>query len=94
MPAVFYLKDPNAKLDFSVEWEDWLASGETLSSVSWTVATGLTQSGSPAASNTTTRATVWLEGGTAGQDYDVTCRATTSAGRIDDRTLRIQVRQR
>lgn len=34
----------------------------------------------------------WFSGGTHGTDYDIVCRITTSAGRIDDRTIRLKVR--
>jgi hypothetical protein len=37
---------------------------------------------------------VWLSGGTVGERYTVTTRITTSAGRTDDRSIEIWVRQR
>lgn len=43
---------------------------------------------------TVERATIWLKGGVAGEDYEVTNRITTSQGRIDDRTVLIPVRER
>jgi hypothetical protein len=45
-------------------------------------------------SNTGTAATVWLSGGTAGTDYTVTNRITTSAGRQVDRSFILYVRER
>ena len=45
-------------------------------------------------SNTTTRATVWLSGGIAGQAYTVTNRITTSGGRTDERSFTIQIQDR
>lgn len=89
-----YVKDPADKLDYQVDWTPHLASGETISAVAWTVETGLTKSSSPAESNTTTTATVWLEGGTAGGDYDVACRITTNQGRIIERTFNVRVENR
>lgn len=44
--------------------------------------------------NDSTTATVWLSGGTAGQEYAVTNRITTTAGRTDDRTILITVVER
>lgn len=89
------LKDPDAKLPWTVDWSDWLAEeGDTGASATWIVPAGLVQESSPAPSLVNGKATVWLSGGTDGADYSVTCRLTTTAGRIDDRTLRISVRQR
>jgi hypothetical protein len=85
-------KDPDAKLNYTVDFTHWLGTGETISSVVWVVEDGITKSSSPAASNTTTTATVYLEGGTLGQDYTVTCRITTSAGAIQDRSFTVLVR--
>ncbi len=94
---VFY-KDPNAVLDFVIDWDGaaadggpWLATGETISTTTWTVATGITKDSD---SKTTTTATIWLSGGTAGTDYTVACKITTSDSRTDERTLLIQVRDR
>lgn len=44
-------------------------------------------------SATTTTATVWLSGGTAGSTYKIANRITTTDGRIDDRTLYIMVEE-
>ena len=85
-----FVKDPNAILDYSIDWTEWLST-DTISNVSWTVPAGIT---SPSASNTTKIATVWLSGGTAGQSYDLLCRITTAGGRTDDRTITITVRNR
>lgn len=86
MPQQF-TKDPDATLDYEVDWSDWLGE-DTISSVAWTAPAGLTQESSE---NTTTTATIWLSGGTAGAYYSVVCRVTTVAGRIDDRTIVIRV---
>lgn len=82
------LKDPNATLDYGFDWSEWLATGDTISSSDWTVPAGLTE---VSASNTTTTATVFLSGGTAGSSYDVVNRITTANGRTDDRTITIRV---
>lgn len=87
-------KDPNAVLDYSLDWgvplNSWLA-GETIASVAWTATAGLTVG---AASNTTTVAKVRLSGGTVGQVYTVSCRVTTSTGQIEDRSFRVRVQER
>jgi len=86
-----FTKDPDAVLDYTRSWADWLADGETISTSTWIAESGITVDSD---TNDTTTATVWLSGGTAGEDYELTNRITTSASRTDDRTFRIQVRQR
>lgn len=86
--------DPDAKLDYSVDWSDWLAAGETIVSAAWTVPDGLTQGDPYAASATGTVATVWISGGTAGTEYVITCHVVTSAGREDDRSITLSCEER
>ena len=97
-----FIKDPNAVLDFKFDFaaltngsgtSNWLAAGETINTVTVTADTGLTVDSS-AITDTSTSVTVWLSGGTANTDYDVLCRIVTSAGRTDDRTMVIKVRER
>jgi len=84
-----FTKDPDAVLDYTWDWEDWLDS-DTISSSSVIVESGLTADSD---SNTTTTATVWLSGGTLGEDYKVTNRIVTAGSRTDDRTIIIKVRE-
>ena len=85
-----FIKDPSAKLDYTVDWTAWLGAG-TISSSAWTVPTGITQF---SASNSTTAASITLTGGTAGQDYELINQITTAAGLIDQRTIKIMVREK
>lgn len=85
-----FVKDPQATLDYAVDWEPWLGV-DTIQSVTWTVDAGITQAN---ASNTTTSATIWLSGGTVGTKYKAVCRVTTAAGRIDERTIYVEVRDK
>lgn len=89
-----FRKDPDATLDFAVDWSLWLEAGDTIASTTWNVAAGISQPASPAPSTTDGKATVWISGGTVGQTYPVTCRVVTSEGRIDERTISIQIEQR
>lgn len=83
-------KDPNAVLDYSVDWSRWL-DGDSIASSAWTVPIGLAK---VTETNTDTKATVWLSGGSAGQSYPVTNRVTTTGGRTEDRTFTIRVEER
>ncbi len=85
-----FTKDPNAVLDYSIDWIRWLA-GDQIAASEWIVASGLTKM---ADSKTATSATVWLSDGSAGQSYIVTNRITTAAGRTEDRSFTIRVEER
>lgn len=84
-------KDPNATLDYQVDWSSWMASGDTISASVWIVDSGISQVTTTYTDMTTT---IWLSGGTAGSSYNITNRITTSDGRIDDATFTIDVEQR
>lgn len=84
-----FVKDPSDRLDYQIDWTAWL-DGDTISASAWTVPSGLTQY---SAANSTTVATIWLTGGTAGSEYLVTNQITTAGGRIKQRGLRIIVRE-
>jgi hypothetical protein len=89
-------KDPDARLDWTIDWSDYLQDGETISTSAWAIdappdAVLVIASGAYAPSNTGTTATVWLTGGTLHKSYYVRNRITTSDGRIDDQTIRVFV---
>ena len=85
------IKDPQAVLDFRVDWSAWLADGDAIDTSNWTVPEGITQA---SATHDDTTATIWLSGGTLGETYSLTNRITTEQGRTDDRTIRVSVRDR
>lgn len=85
----YFTKDPDAKLDFTLDWALFLGA-DTIATSAWTLPSGITQS-SPAPSNTATTTTIWLTGGTLGLEYELVNRITTAGARTDDRTLRIRV---
>ena len=85
------LKDPSAVLDYVFDWTEWLASGETIATHTITADTGITVDSSTEDDG---KVTVWLSGGTAGINYKVACKITTSAGRTDERTIWIKVTNR
>ena len=90
MTVKVYLKDPAAVLDYQIDWSSWLGV-DTITSSSWTASTGLTVDSD---SNTTTTATVWVSGGTAGTTYQLTNRITTAGGRTDERTISLSCQDR
>jgi len=82
-----FKKDPNAILDFTVDWTDWLAS-DTIVTGTWIIPSGITE---VSRSNTTKISTVFVSGGTLGLTYSLINRINTSGGRTDDRTIFILV---
>ena len=86
-----FVKDPNAVLDYSIEWAKWLA-GDQIETSEWSTSDPALEASD--GSNTVTRTTTWLSGGAAGQSYTVTNKITTTGGRTDERSFAIQVQDR
>lgn len=84
-------KDPDAKLDYSFDWTDWLAGvSDTIASYVVTVS-GVTLESHARVSGVVT---AWLSGGTAGLVGTASCKITTTGGRIDERTIGLRLVQR
>ena len=90
-----YIHDPDEKLDYGFDWSKPLAvdtPADTITASTWIVPSGITQSGSPAPSFDDTTTTIWLEGGTANQDYIIINRITTAATRKFEASFVVSVR--
>ena len=83
-------KDPNAVLDYSIEWTDWL-DGDTIATSTWTVPAGLTK---VTDEKTAVKTTAWLSGGAAGATYTLHNRITTAGGRTQDQSFKLTVAER
>lgn len=95
--ATRFKHDPDALLDYAVDWTSWLAVGEAISSVVWTVPAGLTEESSPVGwsePDPDNARTVWISGGAAGTDYTVGCKITTDVGRVDERSIVLEAQER
>lgn len=91
MATADWQKDPDAVLDWRWDWSEWLEDGETIVDSMMTVSAGLTLDSD---THSLTSTTAWISGGTAGQPYLVSNRITTSAGRVDERSITIRVTNR
>lgn len=95
----YIMKDPAAVLTYSVEWADWLYSGDTLLS---TTITAEAITGDPAGTAlrvlssgvTTTKAYASIDRGTAGEIYTISVSIITNNGLRDTRRFRIKVENR
>lgn len=84
-----FLKRPAEVLDYTINWDDgWLASGDSISTSTWSVDTGITQNSE---SETTTTTTVTLSGGSLGDWYEAENTVATAQGRTGVRTILIQM---
>lgn len=90
-------KDPEAALDYLLSWTNWLPSGDTISSSSWSIEaiTGDTDPlVSTSDSSTDTTTVVNLSGGTSGNLYKVYNTIETNGGLTDRRYFRVKVKAR
>lgn len=87
-----YKKDPDATLDYTIDWTEWLSAiDDTISTSTWVAQAGLTVDSD---TNTTTTATAFVSGGTAGTTLTLTNRITTAGGRTDDRSITLKIVER
>lgn len=91
MEAVFQ-KDPDAVLDYAVDWSTWLASAETIST--YAVSANSTLITIATAAQSSGVVTTWLSGGYAGSDYTVSIKVVTSSCRTDERSFLVKVKNR
>lgn len=88
MPAL-YAKDPQAVLDYYVNWAAWLGD-DTIITSSWAktgdVTLGVTIDLGPVQGT-------WVSGGTSGSNATLTNHIITADGRADDRTIILVLRE-
>ena len=88
------IKDPDAILDYGIDWTAWL-QGDVITESTWTVPPG---NGLVAVSSSInsagTQTVVWLTGGVLEAVVPVANHITTLSGRQDDRTILVQVRSK
>lgn len=82
-----YEKDPDSTVDYPFNWVPVL-DGDTISTSTFLLPDGLT---SVSTGNTTSSATIFVSGGSAGRIYRITNRITTAGGRTFDKTIRVKV---
>lgn len=98
--SLVILKDPDAEVDHSFNWDDGylddtVSPPESISTSAWAVSPadspGLTISSD---SKTLTVATAFFLGGIIGRVYVGTNTVTTSGGRTDERSLSVRIEER
>lgn len=84
-------KDPDERLDYTIDWSGRLGTDTIVSSAWPEVPDGVTLD---AESFGPRSATVWIVGGTLGTTYRLVNRITTVGGRIMDQSVDLPVRSR
>lgn len=92
-------KDPEAKLVYTMDWSEWLSTGQTITAVDYTHNSRandadpiVIHSEGIAAAGTKTYADI--SGGTEGRTYTITAAITTDDSAQDRRSFKIQVQKR
>lgn len=86
-------KDPDATLDYQLDWSGWLVEGESIIALEVLVV-GVNLEETTSTINSTT---AWVSGGTVGNQASITFRVTTDSypvNRKDDRTLILKIGDR
>lgn len=78
------VRDPNDNKPWSIDWTQWLVSGDFISTSTWSAPTGLTLSSSTFGTATTT---IWISGGTVGEVYNVSNKITSNDNIVDERSI-------
>ena len=88
-----FIKDPASTANYGVDWTDWLDTGETIVGSVWVLPTGLTNAGD---AFDTTKAVVYISGGSEGQEYVVTNTITTdsSPAKVEPRRFKLIIREK
>ena len=88
-----WIQDPNSRLDYTFNWNDWLEEGELIIGHNITVSPNnhpLALSVS-ASSSSSGKVTAWLDNGRKNTKYSVACEITTSSGRTETESIAIAV---
>ena len=96
--GAYIMKDPEAQLVYSMDWSEWLAQGQTITSVNYTensrvndTAPLVIESEGVQGGDVTYAE---ISGGAVGKTYIVTAEITTDDGSIDRRAFKILVQNR
>jgi hypothetical protein len=92
-------KDTEAQLVYTMDWSEWLATGETIASVTYSIAARANDANPPVIesqgrTNANTATYVEISAGTVGKIYTVTASIQTDSGATDRRNFRIRVENR
>ena len=91
METAIKFKDPDSRVDYTLDYTQHFRDGDTIVSAEIIVPDGVTTE-EPTVTNN--KVTFWCSGGIAGKAYIITCRTVSQHGRIEDCSIKIAIRQR
>jgi len=90
-------KDPEAQLTYTLDWVNWLETGDSLASATWTIVARANDP-TPLVKVTNgiqgTKTYIELNNGQAGKSYTVYCKVVTADGLEDRRFFKVKVENR
>lgn len=92
-------KDPSAQLVYTMDWTQWLSTGQQVDAVTYTLQVRANDPAplvreSQGIANNNKHTYVELSGGQAGKTYKITAHITTDDGAEDSRYFRVKVESR
>lgn len=84
-------KDPNEKLDYTINWSAALVGTDTIVSSEWDIPSGIVGSQQD---HDDTKTIIWLSGGNIGEKYSISNKITTRDGRIMERSILLKIKNR
>jgi hypothetical protein len=91
----FFLKDPQSRVDYAIDWAPGYLDGQALAAARWSVFPA--EAGGIAIEEhgfDLTRTAATLSGGLVGHVYSVVAQVTLSDGRRDQRSITLRVEER
>lgn len=85
-----FVKTPASKLDYTIDWSEWLPDGDSVIDSEWDIPEGLSVINQLLLDGS--RCVVWLEGGRPDHNYLLTNTIVTQAGRREAFTQKLRVR--
>ena len=91
-----YLKDPQARIDYAIDWGAAYLDGQMIAASDWRVESGRGRRDRDRRDRASTcrRTAATLTGGVPGHVYRIGNRVTLSDGRSDERSLTVRVEDR
>ena len=87
-----FIKDPDALLDYQIDWSSWLGT-DTISASTWEAFDTDITINEKVSSFEDTNTIVWVSDGEVGSRYTLTNHIETAAGRKNDRSIVIRIKE-